>query len=398
MTHADGWRRPEQGRRCFDQLPATVERVLTGATNGPALEEPLLGERFERLVFVYLDAFGCMLLDRHAEHPLFARARSQGIVVELTSQFPSTTTAEVTTIHSGLPVAEHGLYEWHVYEPALNRLITPLLFSFAGDGQRGTLAGLLDPDSVFPVESLHARLTAAGGRSTVLLPAAIAGAVPNIALLRGAEVLPFTTTEGALAAAAASLEPGPAHVHVYLDEIDSLMHAVGPDDPLVDAGVRLALDALAEAAFPPGTLILLTSDHGMSPVDPQRTVYVNDVWPELTEHLETGADGKPLAPAGSCRDLFLHAREGHVEEVCTGLGERLDAVAEVVPVERLIAEGIFADPGPRLRERLANVVVLPRYRESVYWHEPGRFVQKLHGQHGGLSPQEMEIPLVAWVA
>jgi hypothetical protein len=34
----------------------------------------------------------------------------------------------------------------------------------------------------------------------------------------------------------------------------------------------------------------------------------------------------------------------------------------------------------------------------VYWHEPGRFEQRLHGQHGGLSPQEMEIPLVAWVA
>jgi hypothetical protein len=36
--------------------------------------------------------------------------------------------------------------------------------------------------------------------------------------------------------------------------------------------------------------------------------------------------------------------------------------------------------------------------EAVYWHEPGRFVQHLRGQHGGLSPQEMEIPLVAWRA
>jgi hypothetical protein len=43
-------------------------------------------------------------------------------------------------------------------------------------------------------------------------------------------------------------------------------------------------------------------------------------------------------------------------------------------------------------------VVLPHHGEAVYWHEPGRFVQQLHGQHGGLSPQEMEIPLVAWVA
>ena len=52
----------------------------------------------------------------------------------------------------------------------------------------------------------------------------------------------------------------------------------------------------------------------------------------------------------------------------------------------------------RLAARLANVAILPRYGEAVYWHEPGRFVQQLHGQHGGLSPQEMEIPLVAWVA
>jgi hypothetical protein len=395
---ADGWRRPEQGRRCFDQLPATVERLLTGATDGPALDEPFLRERFERLVFVYLDAFGCTLLDRHAAHPLFARARSQGIVVELTSQFPSTTTAHVTTIHSGLPVAEHGLYEWHLYEPALDRLVTPLLFSFAGDGQRGTLAGILDPDSLFPHESLHSRLAASGVRSTVCLPSAIAGTAPNVALLRDAAVASFTSTEGAFAAAARSVAAGPAHAHVYLHEVDALMHAVGPDDPLVDAATRLALDALAEAAFPPGTLVLLTSDHGMTPVDPGRTVYVNETWPELAAHLVTGADGKPLAPAGSCRDLFLHVREGHVDDVCAGLAERLDGVADVVPVERLVAEGIFASPGPRLRARLANVVVLPRFGEAVYWHEPGRFVQQLHGQHGGLSPQEMEIPLVAWVA
>jgi hypothetical protein len=136
----------------------------------------------------------------------------------------------------------------------------------------------------------------------------------------------------------------------------------------------------------------------MSPVDPARTVYVNRVWPELAAHLETGADGKPLAPAGSCRDLFLHVREGHVDEVCRELGGRLDGTAEVVTTEALIVGGIFTDPSAKLRSRLGNVVVLPRYGEAVFWHEPGRFVQDLHGQHGGLSPQEMEIPLVAWVA
>jgi hypothetical protein len=158
------------------------------------------------------------------------------------------------------------------------------------------------------------------------------------------------------------------------------------------------LDDLHRAPCPPGTLVLLTADHGMSPVDPARTVYVIELWPGVGERLEWGADGKPLAPAGSCRDLFLHVRDGNVDEVCAELGERLDGTADVVPVAELIAESILSEPSARLRSRLANVAVLPRYGEAVYWYEAGRFEQRLHGQHGGLSPQEMEIPLVAWVA
>jgi hypothetical protein len=392
------WCRPEQGRRCFDQLPFTIERLLTGVAEGSALEEPLLQERFERVVFVYFDAFGWTFLDRHAEHPLFARARSEGLLTQLTAQFPSTTTAQVTTVHSGLPVAQHGLYEWHVYEPSLDRLVTPLLFSFAGDGVRGTLLGHIDPDELFPTDSLYARLAESGIRSTVVLPAAIAGSAPNIALLRGTDVLPFATAENGLAVAAEALAGGAAYAHVYLDELDSLMHAVGTDDPAVEVVTRTILDDVHQARLPAGTLVLLTADHGMSPVDPDRTIYVNELWPELAAQLETGADGKPLAPAGSCRDLFLHARDGEVDAVRTGLAERLAGVADVVAVGELIEEGIFAEPSPRLSARLANVAVLPRHGDAVYWHEPGRFAQHLHGQHGGLSPEEMEIPLVAWVA
>jgi hypothetical protein len=392
------WRPPEPGRRCFDQLPATIERLLTGFTDGPALDEPLLRARFEGVVFVYFDAFGWAFLERHAGHPLFARARSDGVLVQLTSQFPSTTTAQVTTIHSGRPVADHGLYEWHVYEPSLNRLITPLLFSFAGDGVRGTLLGQLDPDVLFPTGAIYARLAQAGVRSTVVLPATIAASAPNIALMRGTEVVPFETARDGLARAATALGEGAGYAHIYLDELDSLMHVVGTDDPAAELATRKILDDVQQATFPTGTLVLLTADHGMSPVDPDRTVYVNELWPELAGHLETGADGKPLAPAGSCRDLFLHVREGQVDEVCTQLGERLDGVAAVVAVDELVAEGVFSEPSARLEARLANVVVLPRYGEAVYWHEPGRFAQHLHGQHGGLSPQEMEIPLVAWVA
>ena len=71
-----------------------------------------------------IDALGRAFLERHAEHPLLRRME----ITPLESQFPSTTTAHLTTLYTTLPVGEHGLYEWNVYEPSLDAVILPLRF------------------------------------------------------------------------------------------------------------------------------------------------------------------------------------------------------------------------------------------------------------------------------
>jgi hypothetical protein len=54
----------------------------------------------ERLVLILLDGFGLEFLRQHADHPLV-----QGLeITPLRSQFPSTTTAHVTTLCFGLPL------------------------------------------------------------------------------------------------------------------------------------------------------------------------------------------------------------------------------------------------------------------------------------------------------
>ncbi len=375
---------------CFDQLPATLERLLTGQTDG----QPLLHERADRVVLVYLDAFGWRFVERQESHPLLERARADGIARRIHSQFPSTTTAHVTTIHTGLPVADHGLYEWHVYEPSLDRLVTPLLYSFSGDHERDTLAGVLEPHDLYPAGGLYPRLRAAGVELVAVQPAAIARSIPNSVLLEGVRVLPYADPAEGLAAAAAALDAAErGYAFVYLDAVDTFMHLHGSEHPEVDDAFAAQLTAVIETRFPPGTLVLLTADHGMTPVDPARTYYVNEVWPELGDHLRRGADGKPLAPAGSCRDLFLHVLDGELETVRDELGARLDGVAEVVDTRTF-----FPAPPPALARRLAELVVLPVYGEAVWWHEPGRFDQHLHAQHGGLTPHEREIPLLGYMA
>ena len=56
----------------FAGLPATVERLLTGA---PGVALPELPERIDRVAVVLLDAFGMRFVERHADHPLLGRLR-----------------------------------------------------------------------------------------------------------------------------------------------------------------------------------------------------------------------------------------------------------------------------------------------------------------------------------
>jgi predicted AlkP superfamily pyrophosphatase or phosphodiesterase len=390
--------RPAYGGRSFADIPATVVRLLTGGRGGLAPE--ILGSldrRWTRVVVVVADGFGWSVAERHADHPFLRRVAAEGRLSPLTSQFPSTTSAHMTTLHTGVPVGESGIYEWFQYEPALDRMIAPLLFSYAGDDRRETLQGSgLDPAAVYPRETIYERLAAAEVAAHAVQHAAIADTTFSRAMLRGAAVRPFTADDGWVAETAAA---GPGYTVAYVDDVDAVGHEHGPDSDAHAAAATGVLDGLATLAdlLAAGgeTLLLVTADHGQVCVHPATTVYVNERLPGLVRHLRGGDDGRPLAPAGSARDLFLHVLPGHLDDVEWLLEDLLGETAEVRPTHELMDEGVFGAAGPRLRERIGEVVVLPKPGESVWWREPGRFDMHFRGHHGGLSPDEMLIPLVA---
>src|SRR6185295_1234627 len=266
----------------FAALPATVERLLGVGEGGVALDG--LPARAQRVVLVLLDAFGWPFFTRHGDHPLLRRLDA---VVPLTTQFPSTTTAHVTTLHTGVALGEHGLYEWNVYEPSLDALITPMLFCYAGDAARDTLlrAGV-EPSLLWPSEpTFYERLARAGVAAHVFGPATFTPSTVDGVLARGADIHPMIDLTSGLAALGATLHAAdaPAYAYFYWDEVDATGHQHGPSSSRFAAAAERCLDALEVGlrALPEGTLVLLAADHGQVDVDPATTVYVNEAWPEI---------------------------------------------------------------------------------------------------------------------
>jgi hypothetical protein len=400
--------RPLYGSYCFSRIPGTLLGLFGDDTSG-ALPADVLPERDDappRVVAVLVDALGWAFVERFAEQSsLLARVREEGVVSQLTSQFPSTTTAHVTTLHTGQPVGEHGTYEWFIYEPSLDRIVCPLTAGFAGEAPGGLVAAGADLQALYPqADGLARRLARLGVAVNLVQPAATVGSPFTQLVCGGAPVHGVDSArEGAALAARLAQAEAPSFTLLYLDDFDEAGHTFGPGDPraeavLTDLLAHLEHELVGQLAGTPGALVLLFADHGQVPADPERCVYVNEQCPELVPLLRRGADGRPLAPAGSARDLFLHVREGALDEAVGLLAELFGDDAWVVPTEQLAADGVFGPSvSARFRERVGDLVVLPRTGTEAWWLEPGRFEQKLRGHHGGLEPAEAETWLGALV-
>jgi predicted AlkP superfamily pyrophosphatase or phosphodiesterase len=154
--------RPLYQSYCFSNIPQTIKNILI-QEHKPALPEDVFMHREndnEKVVLLLLDGFGWKFFTKYADnYPFLKRFIDIGCVSALTSQFPSTTPAELTTIHTGQPVGETGVYEWVYFEPKVDALISPLLFSFAGKRVRDTLKPTgIDPYVLFPNKNLYADL------------------------------------------------------------------------------------------------------------------------------------------------------------------------------------------------------------------------------------------------
>lgn len=359
---------------------------------------------YDAVVLFLADGFGWRFFERFQEAAFFKRIARQGKIEKITSQFPSTTAAHLTTIHTGLNVGQSGVYEWYYYEPQVDAVIAPLLFSYAGEKYRDTLKSAgIKPSSLYPRGIFHPALLKMGVKPHVFGIRDYTPSTFSNAVMDGAELHAFSTLSEAFVNLGDLLENrnGRSYVHLYYDKIDSLCHEYGPNSPQVEAEIEtflLILEHYFEQIFANKgrILFLMTADHGMAEVDPQTTIFLN-IRPEfkgLERFIKTNRAGKPLVPAGSARDMFLYIKEDLLEEAQSFLASRLEGRADVAKTESLIHEGFFGDEiSERFRARVGNLVILPYRHESVWWYEKNKFDMKFYGHHGGLTPQEMETVL-----
>jgi hypothetical protein len=367
--------------------------------------DPGLADGVRQVIVVLADGLGVDQLDRvieRAEVPFLAsiaqRAarREDAQRLEVTSVFPSTTAAAITTLNTGRTPQEHGNLAYFVWLEEFGQLTQMLRWGRAAQ-RRGSYFDdpAVDPERYALVPSIHRRIRERGGRTFVVEPEIfrreamtrmhaaeaeyIGYALPSTLGVRVAQLLDQRPWEGA-----------PASIYAYWSGIDTAAHLYGPRSPEHDAEASL-FDRSLERAFagraPRDTLVLLTADHGHAEVEPDRLV-----------DLEADADLRALlrAPvAGEPRIAFLHT--DRADAVQTHLERRWPGAFTFLDRDEAIAAGLFGRGDPSVaRRRIGEVcAMLDGDRAATLVRVDGQAVHH-RGAHGGMSAAEMRVPILAW--
>ena len=390
----------------LSKLPDSIISILTPDASKNRLCYSYFNNSYDKVVLFLIDGLGKNYLHEFKGFNSFLGTIDKiGADYFLTCQFPSTTAGNVTTIHTGLPVAKHGVYEWFYYEPLVGEIIASILFSYAGDERRETLQNKVNPNDMYPTKTIYQKLNLHGVKSFVFQDKKLVNTNYSNTLLKGARINGYGTLSNGLKTLAECVnnENGKAYYLFYYSSIDSAAHEHGPGSKKSNKEVMKLLKAFEKLKTmlnesDENVLFILTSDHGQISLDKEKNIYLNLEFPEIEKYIKKSKDGNLLVPAGSPRDMFLYIEDNMLDEALNFLQNKLYKKAGVFKTSYLIENGYFGTKkvSGRLESRLGNLVILPLENWTVWWYEKDIFEVTTSGHHGGLSADEMEIPLLVW--
>ena len=345
----------------------------------------------EKVVFILVDAFGWKFYKGVREDSkFFKEIRKHGIEEKITSQFPSTTTAHVTSLVTGKDVSTHGFFEWFTYDSKIDEIFTPFLFDYEGK------------EEILPNENLFKELKENGVSSTIITPSYINNSYYSRELFKDGKVKGYESVEEMFNILLQGIkkDKGKNFYYIYYPQIDSIGHEYGMSSYKAYFEINnfiKALDNFYNNVLDKGVnegIFILSADHGQMEIKDR--IYLNELIPNIDEYMLKDSKGKSIVPVGYNRDMFLYIKEEFETYVYQFLKEKLKDKGEIYLVKDLIDKGIFINPSETFLSRVGNIVIIPYDGYGVWWYEKGKYEISLKGSHGGLTKDEMEIPLLIY--
>ena len=390
---------------CLSNIPETILSLFGVKTKRPTLPKSLFGKgKFKKIIVLLIDGFGYeQWLKNYKHHEFFRKITEKGKLVPLTSVFPSTTAAAMTSVHTGLTPQEHTLNEWYVYFKEADMILASLPFMPLDKKLNDKFKKMkLSPRILFRGKSVYSKLKKRGIKPFAFADSTYSDSSYSKMVYKGSKITPFINSSDMVVKLrkAVNKEKGRAYFLAYFGDVDMMSHEYGPNTEEYKAElstfsnlIKRELLEKIDKKTAKETLLIVTADHGQLNTRPKKTIYLNG-YKKLVRNFKKSRKGRSILPSGGPRDMFLHIREDKVDEVFKYLSKKLGKKAKIMKTSDAFEKGLFGIGKPKKEfiERVGNILILPNKNETIWYRHVKGWKFKFLGHHGGLTREEMLIP------
>lgn len=373
---------PKYGEAALaDLMPSVLAGLgVPGEADVLGLELP----NARKICVLLVDGLGAGLLRAHPAHAPFL---STAIGPEITVGFPTTTSASLGSLGTGLPPGEHGLVGYLLAVDGYDRPMNPLQWRLHGPGERVDLLKEVVPEEFQPARTTFQRAADSGIAVSRIGPRYQGGSGLTRAVLRGGDFRSAVSLGDLASEAADALCTGDRSlVYAYHGDLDLTGHVRGPNSDAwalelahVDNVARNIADRL-----PPGGVLIVTGDHGMVEVDSPIDI-------DATAELQDGV----RMIGGEPRARHVYTEEGARDDVLAAWRERLGDDFAVFERSEVISNGWFGPiVTPAARDRIGDVMAIALTDRALFRRGAEPMQSALIGHHGSLTPEELLVPLL----
>ena len=341
----------------------------------------------KNIVLIILDGLGWEFLKKHKKTSFLGN----NILGKITSVFPPTTAAAITSILTGKAPGEHGVTGWFVYLKEIDLISTILPFS-----KRGTDDSLLEKgvkaDEIFDQKNIFQKIKR---NSFLITNDNIVNSTYSQYFSRGAATVSYEKNNifdfVKKTSDIIKMDKGKKFIYTYWSLFDSLAHIYGINGKeTIDHFWKIdkQLENLINISKDTETTFIITADHGLIDTTPENTIYLEQ-HPKLKELLSMPFSGEP-------RTVFCFVKENKEQEFINYYSKYLKKFCHIFKTEDLIKKNVFGlyNSHKNLKSRLGDYILIMKKNYIFKDFIPGENKYFHVGNHGGVSKNELYIPLI----
>lgn len=334
------------------------------------------------IVLINVDGLGYEFLKRRCKGSSLERH----CMGRMTSVFPSTTAAATTCFSTGSPAQQHGMTGWFMFVKELGEVIIPLPFvTRMGHNDLRHIARHRD---LFDITPFADRIRTA---SYTVMPADLCGTPFTKTIAGRSKIVPCVSLAAmGRSIAALTKRRGRKYVYAYIPTLDHESHERGTTHPgtlaefrRIDATFTRLVASVAE-----DTVLIVTADHGEKDIPVKGRVAL---WkhPRLQKMLLLPLCAEP-------RLAFCYVRPDKRKEFERYVRTRLRHCCTLRKSQELVDKGWFGlfRPHRALSERIGDYTLIMKEGYAIRDRLLGEERHFNKADHGGVSKEEMRVPLI----